>query len=171
MTLHIKRIQSDIEAINIFNATPGSGVTRPTFSKEYQGATDYVVEELKKIGAAISICPAGNIRGRLSGSQKNAPAIMMGSHLDTVAHGGNLGEIKLLVDYGGFSPMAAIEAGTRISAQVLGLENELGTIEEGKIADLIMVSGNPLENIDILLERESMRLVMQGGNIARNDLA
>jgi len=88
MTLHIKRIQSDIEAINIFNATPGRGVTRPTFSKEYQGATDYVVEELKKIGAAISICPAGNIRGRLSGSQKDAPAIMMGSHLDTVAHGG-----------------------------------------------------------------------------------
>ena len=88
MTLDTKRIQSDIEAINIFNATPDNGVTRPTFSKAYQGATDYVVEELKKIGAAISICPAGNIRGRLSGSQKDAPAIMMGSHLDTVAHGG-----------------------------------------------------------------------------------
>jgi len=86
-------------------------------------------------------------------------------------HGGNLGEIKLLVDYGGFSPMAAIEAGTRVSAQALGLENELGTIEEGKIADLIMVFGNPLENIDILIERESMCLVMQKGNIVRNDLA
>jgi imidazolonepropionase-like amidohydrolase len=74
------------------------------------------------------------------------------------------------VDYGGFSPMEAIEAGTRVSARVLGLENDLGTIEEGKIADLILVGGNPLENIDILLERESIRLVMQGGNIARNDL-
>jgi hydantoinase/carbamoylase family amidase len=88
MTSQIKRIQSDIEAINRFNATPGRGVTRQTFSKEYQGATDYVVKELKKIGATISICPAGNIRGRLSGSQKNAQAVMMGSHLDTVAHGG-----------------------------------------------------------------------------------
>ncbi|MCP4630621.1 MAG: Zn-dependent hydrolase [bacterium] len=106
MTLHIKRIQSDIEAINKFNATPGSGVTRPTFSKEYQGATDYVVEELKKIGAAISICPAGNIRGRLSGSQKDAPAIMMGSHLDTVAHGGQFDGVVGVV--------TALEAARRI---------------------------------------------------------
>ncbi len=84
-------------------------------------------------------------------------------------HGKNLGEIRLLVDYGGFSPMEAIEAGTRASALTLGLENELGTIEEGKIADLIMVTGNPLENIDILLERKSVRLVMQGGIIASGD--
>jgi len=84
-------------------------------------------------------------------------------------HGQNLSEIKLLVEYGGYSPMAAIEAGTRVSAQVLGLENELGTIEAGKIADLILVAGNPLENIDILLEKESIRLVMQGGKIASGD--
>jgi imidazolonepropionase-like amidohydrolase len=84
-------------------------------------------------------------------------------------HGSNLGEIKLLVEYGGFSPMAAIEAATRVSAQALGLENELGTIEEGKIADLVLVAGNPLENIDILLERASIRLVMQGGIIASGD--
>lgn len=85
-------------------------------------------------------------------------------------HGENLTEIKLLVDYGGFSPMAAIEAGTRVSARVLGLEDELGTIEEGKIADLILVSGNPLENIDILLNREAIPLVMQAGNVVVNGL-
>ena len=84
-------------------------------------------------------------------------------------HGENLGEIKLLVDYGGFSPMAAIEAGTRVSARVLGLENELGTVEAGKIADLILVAGNPLDNIDILLESEAIRLVMQGGKLASGD--
>ena len=84
-------------------------------------------------------------------------------------HGENLGEIKLLVDYGGYSPMAAIEAGTRVSARVLGLENELGTVEAGKIADLILVAGNPLDNIDILLETESIRLVMQGGKLASGD--
>jgi len=88
MTIQIERIQSDIEAINSFNATPGSGISRPTFSQEYQYATSYVVEELNKIGAEISICLAGNIRGRISGSSKDGPAIMMGSHLDTVAHGG-----------------------------------------------------------------------------------
>jgi allantoate deiminase len=88
MTVRIKRIKKDIETINAFNATPGYGVTRPTFSPEYHGAVTHVVEELKKTGAEISICRAGNIRGRIPGSGKDGPAIMMGSHLDTVAHGG-----------------------------------------------------------------------------------
>ena len=82
-------------------------------------------------------------------------------------HGRNLTEIKLLVDYGGFSPMEAIEAGTRVSARVMGLESELGTIEEGKIADIILVRGNPLDNIDILLKEENIRLVMKGGVLVK----
>ena len=85
-------------------------------------------------------------------------------------HGENLGEIKLLVDYGGFSPMAAIEAGTRVAARVLGLEKELGTVEEGKVADLVLVEGNPLDNIDVLLNQESICLVMQGGKIVKGEI-
>jgi imidazolonepropionase-like amidohydrolase len=86
-------------------------------------------------------------------------------------HGENLGEIKLLVDYGGFSPMGAIEAGTCIAARVLGLEKELGTVEEGKVADLVLVEGNPLDNIDVLLNQESICLVMQGGKIVKGDIS
>jgi imidazolonepropionase-like amidohydrolase len=85
-------------------------------------------------------------------------------------HGQNLTEIKLLVEYGGFSPMEAIEAGTRISARVMGLENELGTIEEGKLADLVLVAGNPLDNIDVLLDKNAIRLVMQGGKIVAGEV-
>ena len=84
-------------------------------------------------------------------------------------HGDNLREIKLLADYGGFSPMGAIEAGTRTAARVLGLEKELGTVEAGKIADLVMVKGNPLDNIDVLLNPESINLVMQGGKIVKDN--
>ncbi len=82
------RILLDMEAINAYNATPGNGITRPTFSPEYQGAATYVIDELKKIGAEITICRAGNIRGRLPGAEPDAAAVMMGSHLDSVAHGG-----------------------------------------------------------------------------------
>jgi imidazolonepropionase-like amidohydrolase len=84
-------------------------------------------------------------------------------------HGENLQEIKHLVEYGGFSPLEAIEAGTRVGAQVLGLEKELGTIEEGKLADLVVVDGDPLADIDILLQPASIRVVLQGGRIVKSN--
>jgi imidazolonepropionase-like amidohydrolase len=83
-------------------------------------------------------------------------------------HGQNLSEIKLLVDYGGFSPQQAIEAGTRISARVLGMEDKLGTIEEGKLADIVLVQGNPLDDIGLLQEPENIRLVMKGGVLVKD---
>jgi allantoate deiminase len=88
MPVNKKRLQKDIDTINGFNTTPGSGITRLTFSPEYQGAVAYVIDELKVIGADIYIGPAGNVRARLDGSDDRGPAVMMGSHLDTVAHGG-----------------------------------------------------------------------------------
>ena len=55
-------------------------------------------------------------------------------------------EIELYVQ-AGFTPQEALQAATTIPARVMGLEKELGTIEKGKRADLIIVNGNPLENI------------------------
>jgi allantoate deiminase len=83
-----ERIQKDLEAINAFNATPGKGITRFTFSKDYQGALSYVVEELHRIGVKSCFAPGGNLRGRLAGLDPSGPSVMMGSHLDSVAQGG-----------------------------------------------------------------------------------
>jgi allantoate deiminase len=88
MEVQEHRIQKDIEMINSFNTTPGRGVTRFTFSKPYMAARSYVVEELRKIGATVFDGPAGNVRGRLEGSDKGKPAVMAGSHIDTVFQGG-----------------------------------------------------------------------------------
>lgn len=88
MAIKIERIRRDIENINSFNASPGKGITRQTFTAEYQGAVNYVIDQFKQFGADVSICPGGNVRGRLAGSDENAPAVMMGSHLDSVVNGG-----------------------------------------------------------------------------------
>ena len=88
MQIQIERIQRDIDIIGAFNSTPEKGITRLTFSEQYQGAIGYVIDELKHIGAKVSYCQAGNIKARLPGSDDNGPAVMMGSHLDTVVHGG-----------------------------------------------------------------------------------
>ena len=94
-------------------------------------------------------------------------AVAMGTDAGTPfnLHGENLQELQLLVQHCGFSPLEAIEAGTRVSAQVLGLEKELGTIEEGKFADLVVVDGDPLDDINILLQRTSIRWVVHSGRI------
>lgn len=104
-------------------------------------------------------------------ARESGVTIAMGTDAGTPfnLHGGNLSEIKLLVD-SGLSPIKAIEAGTGTAARVLGLEKELGTIEEGKLADLILVKGNPLEDVNILLKPESFRLIMQGGKLIKSDL-
>ncbi len=85
-------------------------------------------------------------------------------------HGENLGELQLLVELCGYSPLEAIEAGTRVSAGVLGVEAELGTVAEGKLADLVVVNGNPLDDISLLLNRDNVHLVVQGGNIVKDAL-
>ena len=83
-------------------------------------------------------------------------------------HGENLGELRRLVEVG-YSSMEAIQAGTQIAAEVMGLGEDLGTIEEGKLADLIVVEGDPLEDIGLLLSAEAIRLVMRGGKLVKGE--
>lgn len=97
--------------------------------------------------------------------------IAMGTDAGTPfnAHGQNLGELVRLVERG-FAPMEALEAGTRIASEVLGMQDQIGTIEAGKLADLVVVEGNPMDDMEILLSQEAVRLVMQGGKVVKEKL-
>lgn len=83
-------------------------------------------------------------------------------------HGTNLKELGLLVQFGGLTPMQAIVAGTRTSAQLCGIDAEVGTVEAGKIADLVVVRGDPLADISALGDPANILLVVQGGRVASN---
>jgi imidazolonepropionase-like amidohydrolase len=70
--------------------------------------------------------------------------VAMGTDSGVTPHGNNLRELALMVE-GGMTPMQAIEATTRSAAELMGLEHELGTLEAGKRADLVVLDGDPLE--------------------------
>jgi imidazolonepropionase-like amidohydrolase len=83
-------------------------------------------------------------------------------------HGTNLRELGLLVRFGGLTPMQAIVAGTRTSAELCGLSDELGTIEAGKIADVVVVRGDPLADIDAVGIPDNVLLVLKAGIVAKD---
>lgn len=81
----------------------------------------------------------------------------------------NLNEAKefhYYVDYG-MTPMQAIRSGTALGAEMLGWSDKLGTVESGKLADLVAVSGDPLADIT---ELERVRFVMKEGVVYKNEM-
>ncbi len=75
-------------------------------------------------------------------------------------------EIKTQV----MSPVESLISATRTNACLFGMEKDIGTIERGKLADLLVVDGNPLEDITVLQNRDNLKLIMKEGNAIKNEL-
>jgi imidazolonepropionase-like amidohydrolase len=78
--------------------------------------------------------------------------------------GENAGELEIWVDLG-MKPMDAIVASTKAAAKAMKLDSDLGSIESGKLADIIAVKGDPLKNIRVLRDKASIQLVMKDGKV------
>lgn len=82
-----------------------------------------------------------------------------------IPNGKNAKELALLVNKIGMTPLEAIMAATKIGAEALGLEQDLGTLEEGKKADLLIINGNPINKIEVLEDKNKIIMVMKDGLI------
>ncbi|MGH7522133.1 MAG: amidohydrolase family protein [Gemmatimonadales bacterium] len=91
--------------------------------------------------------------------------IALGTDAGVMRHGTNAREFALMVRYG-MTPLQAIVAGTSGGASLLGLEREIGTITVGKRADIVAVTGNPLDSIQIL---QNVQFVMKDGRVFKRD--
>jgi imidazolonepropionase-like amidohydrolase len=96
--------------------------------------------------------------------------VVAGTDAGGFVHGDNSRELELLVERG-MTPMQAIQAATGWAAECCGLDREVGTIEAGKLADLLVLEGDPLRNIGVLRDRERIKLVMKGGEVFVDRLA
>lgn len=85
-------------------------------------------------------------------------------------HGDNAMELVWMQE-AGLTPMQAIVASTANAARALGWDAWLGTLEPGKVADLIVVAGNPLDNLRLLADRRAIELVFKDGQVVAGPLA
>jgi imidazolonepropionase-like amidohydrolase len=94
---------------------------------------------------------------------KAGVTIAFGTDCGVSPHGGNAMEFVYMVE-SGMSPMEAIQAATVTASELIGAQHEIGSISEGKLADIVAVEGNPLEDIALLTD---VAFVMKDGVIYR----
>jgi imidazolonepropionase-like amidohydrolase len=93
--------------------------------------------------------------------------VAMGTDSGVGKHGENGRELLLMVE-NGMTPMQAIVASTRNAAQLLHLDAYVGSLEVGKLADVVVVNGNILEDIASITDQANVQLVLKGGQAAKN---
>lgn len=83
-------------------------------------------------------------------------------------HGEYAKDIQVFVEIIGFSPLEAIVAATRHGAELMRMQDRIGTLQPGKLADLVVVNGDPLKDIAILQDRSRLSVVKGGRFVTRN---
>lgn len=121
-----------------------------------KGVPEYAVKKAEEIDGerrkAFSACVARGVK------------IAMGTDAGTPfnPHGDNARELELMVE-AGMTPAQALEASTVTAAKMLGIEGEVGLVAEGLFADLLVLSGNPLDDASAF--RRGLSVVVRGGRV------
>jgi imidazolonepropionase-like amidohydrolase len=139
----------------------------PTFTRYTVPSMDD--DDDRKTGGKYRMIPLVIKAISMAVATKGLP-IMIGSGADggPYPHGVQAIEFEALVKRAGLSPERAIQSGTIVNATAMGWQDRIGSIERGKYADIVAVSGNPLADIG---ELQRVKFVMMGGRIMRDDLA
>jgi imidazolonepropionase-like amidohydrolase len=86
-------------------------------------------------------------------------------------HGEYARDLQTFVEAIGLTPMQTLVAATKWGSELMEMADRTGTLEAGKLADLLLVDGNPLDDIRLLQDRRRLALVMQGGAMKAGALA
>ena len=115
---------------------------------------------LKGLRAEKALAAGAAMRHATKIAVANRVPIALGTDAGVIPHGTNAREFGLLVEWGGLTPMAALNAGTLNAAKLLGWDARVGSLAAGKLADIVAVPGDPLADIHAT---ERVSFVMKGG--------
>jgi imidazolonepropionase-like amidohydrolase len=133
---------------------------------------DFILQEGAKAGMLPESIEKEKKLGRLQRENfrkafQAGAKIAYGTDSGVYPHGDNARQFAKMVEWG-MKPIDAIQASTVSAADLLGWSEKVGLLEKGRYADVIAVDGNPLADVKTL---ESVKFVMKGGKVARNDFA
>jgi imidazolonepropionase-like amidohydrolase len=83
-------------------------------------------------------------------------------------HGTNARDLEHFVTHYGYTPAEALTAATMLGGQVMGMGDELGMIRKGYLADLLLIDGDPTQDVSILQDKTRIRMIMQGGALYKS---
>ena len=126
--------------------------------------SDYTDKDAKNTGGKYSLEAMREKSGKMAIAR--GLKISFGSGVGPFPHGTQAKEFSYLVKYG-MTPARAIQAATTVGAEMMGWQDRIGSLDAGKFADIIAVSGDPLSDIS---ELERVTFVMKGGRVIRNDV-
>src|SRR5215813_7893932 len=132
---------------------------------------DYILKEGLKVGMLPESIEKEKQLGQLQRENfrkafQAGAKMAFGTDGGVYPHGDNAKQFAYMIQYG-MTPMQAIQAATTSAADLLGWKDRVGTVEPGKYADLIAVTGDPLSDIRAL---ETVGFVMKGGEVFKNEL-
>lgn len=148
----IERIEKQINDLSEFTSTPGKGTTRLTYSKEDLLTRNYIKNKMMESGLKVEEDGFGNIFGKLEGTLKDAPSVLIGSHFDSVPNGGAYDgpagvivalEVAALFAENQLTPKYPLEIvalieeeGARFGGGLMGSRGIVGTLSEESFKNL-----------------------------------
>ena len=167
-------VNAGVQSIEHGSLVDDAAITAMKARGTYLVPTLIILEEIVRDGAKKGVPPnsiakasaiAVERRARLRHAYQSGVKFALGTDATSDIHGRNGEEFKYMVDILGATPMDAITIGTMNAATLLGVEQEYGSVTVGKIADLVAVQGNPLQDISLLAH---VSFVMKGGNVYKS---
>ncbi|MDD5510349.1 MAG: amidohydrolase family protein [Dehalococcoidales bacterium] len=175
---HKRVIEAGVDVIDHFYFCEGEEVDDEIIEKMLDNniafvpmCSIYLVEIEKGVGEwAVPKIPENNIRS-WQRAYRNGVKLAMGtdSFTEGITPRGSydIKELKRMVDILGLTPMESIVASTKVAAEACGIQDSVGTIEKGKLADLLILRENPIDNIGSLEKMDNILNVVKGGKLVR----
>ena len=167
-------VNAGVQSIEHGSLVDDAAITAMKARGTYLVPTLIILEEIVKDGVKKGV-PANSIakataiaaerRMRLRHAYQSGVKFALGTDATSDIHGRNGEEFKYMVDILGATPMDAITIGTMNAATLLGVEQDFGSVTVGKVADLVAVQGNPLQEISLLAH---VSFVMKGGTVYKS---